>query len=62
MAKASTKTSPDTIDPNDTTARDSAVDAVLNDNPDLADELAELTYGEKLIRLRQRGLLGFDIQ
>lgn len=62
MAKTSAKSSPETIDPNDTSERDAAVDAVLSDNPEIAAEMDGLTYGEKLIRLRQRGLIGFDVQ
>lgn len=40
----------------------SQVDAALSDNPELAAELESLTEGEKIIRLRQKGLIGFDVQ
>lgn len=61
MAKAAAQTSPTkTVDPNDD--QYDAVAAVLKDNPDVAEELANLTRGEQIIRLRQRGLLDFDVQ
>ncbi|OAE37649.1 hypothetical protein [Agrobacterium tumefaciens] len=46
----------------DTAERDAAIAAVLKENKDVAVELEGLTDGEKLIRLRQRGLIGFDVQ
>lgn len=46
----------------DTSERDAAIAAVLKENKDVAEELEGLTNGEKLIRLRQRGLIGFDVQ
>lgn len=63
MAKTSAQTYPaksQTV--TEQTESEAAVDAVLKDNPDLAAEMETLTPGEKLIRLRQRGLIGFDVQ
>jgi len=38
------------------------IEQVLADNPELAETLQFLTDGEKLIRLRQLGLVGTDVQ
>lgn len=43
-------------------AREAAVQKALKDNPEVAAELDGLTIGEQIIRLRQRGLLDFDVQ
>lgn len=38
------------------------VEEVLSVQPELAEQMQHLTRGEKLIRLRQAGLIGFDVQ
>lgn len=43
-------------------ARLDAIDVAVNGNKEFANELSSLTTGEKLIRLRQRGLIDFDVQ
>lgn len=43
-------------------ARLDAIDAAVKGDKELANELSGLTTGERLIRLRQRGLIDFDVQ
>jgi hypothetical protein len=62
MAKTSAQPSPAKSQATEQTDSEAAVDAVLKDNPEIAAELENLTPGEKLIRLRQRGLIDFDVQ
>lgn len=59
MAKASTK-SPQKLD--DMLDEEAVIAEVFAANPEVAEELANLTRGEQIIRLRQRGLLDFDVQ
>lgn len=62
MAKASTQTSPSQETRATLPDETDPVEAVLKDNPEIAEEMATLTRGEQLIRLRQRGLIGFEVQ
>lgn len=62
MAKTATQTSPAKLTAKPKVSEADPVDAFLADNPDVAEELAHLTRSEKIIRLRQRGLIDFDVQ
>ncbi len=62
MARASTQTSPSQNTRSSLPTEADPVETVLKDNPEIAEELANLTRGEQIIRLRQRGLIDFDVQ